>query len=94
MSPTIAECLEHARQCEWYAARFARFMKNDATIAPVNDVAQVLKMFISRPEKISFLSTIRNLTTASECRTSSASYPEHPAPFAVRGHVLVNTTAR
>jgi len=21
MSPTIAECLEHARQCEWYAAR-------------------------------------------------------------------------
>jgi hypothetical protein len=20
MSPTIAECLEHARQCEWYAA--------------------------------------------------------------------------
>jgi hypothetical protein len=21
MSPTIAECSEHARQCEWYAAR-------------------------------------------------------------------------
>ena len=21
MSPTIAECLEHARQCDWYAAR-------------------------------------------------------------------------
>jgi hypothetical protein len=21
MSPTIPECLEHARQCEWYAAR-------------------------------------------------------------------------
>jgi hypothetical protein len=21
MSTTIAECLEHARQCEWYAAR-------------------------------------------------------------------------
>jgi hypothetical protein len=21
MSPTIAECLEHVRQCEWYAAR-------------------------------------------------------------------------
>jgi hypothetical protein len=21
MSPTISECLEHARQCEWYAAR-------------------------------------------------------------------------
>jgi hypothetical protein len=21
MSPTIAECLEHARQCEWYAVR-------------------------------------------------------------------------
>jgi len=21
VSPTIAECLEHARQCEWYAAR-------------------------------------------------------------------------
>jgi hypothetical protein len=21
MSATIAECLEHARQCEWYAAR-------------------------------------------------------------------------
>jgi hypothetical protein len=21
MSPTIADCLEHARQCEWYAAR-------------------------------------------------------------------------
>jgi hypothetical protein len=21
MSPIIAECLEHARQCEWYAAR-------------------------------------------------------------------------
>ena len=21
MSPTIEECLEHARQCEWYAAR-------------------------------------------------------------------------
>jgi hypothetical protein len=21
MSPTIAQCLEHARQCEWYAAR-------------------------------------------------------------------------
>ena len=21
MSPTTAECLEHARQCEWYAAR-------------------------------------------------------------------------
>ena len=21
MPPTIAECLEHARQCEWYAAR-------------------------------------------------------------------------
>ena len=21
MSSTIAECLEHARQCEWYAAR-------------------------------------------------------------------------
>jgi hypothetical protein len=21
MSPTFAECLEHARQCEWYAAR-------------------------------------------------------------------------
>ena len=21
MSPTITECLEHARQCEWYAAR-------------------------------------------------------------------------
>ena len=21
MSPTIAECFEHARQCEWYAAR-------------------------------------------------------------------------
>jgi hypothetical protein len=21
MSPTIAECQEHARQCEWYAAR-------------------------------------------------------------------------
>jgi hypothetical protein len=21
MAPTIAECLEHARQCEWYAAR-------------------------------------------------------------------------
>jgi hypothetical protein len=21
MSPTIAECLEYARQCEWYAAR-------------------------------------------------------------------------
>jgi hypothetical protein len=21
MSPTIAECLEHARQCEWYTAR-------------------------------------------------------------------------
>ena len=21
MSPTIAECLEHAHQCEWYAAR-------------------------------------------------------------------------
>ena len=21
MSPTIAECLEHARQCAWYAAR-------------------------------------------------------------------------
>ena len=21
MSPTIAECLEHARQCGWYAAR-------------------------------------------------------------------------
>ena len=20
MSPTIAECIEHARQCEWYAA--------------------------------------------------------------------------
>ena len=20
MSPTIAECLEHARQCEWYTA--------------------------------------------------------------------------
>ena len=20
MSPTIADCLEHARQCEWYAA--------------------------------------------------------------------------
>jgi hypothetical protein len=23
MSPTVAECLEHARQCEWYAARTA-----------------------------------------------------------------------
>jgi hypothetical protein len=21
MSPTVAECLEHARHCEWYAAR-------------------------------------------------------------------------
>jgi hypothetical protein len=21
MSPTIEECIEHARQCEWYAAR-------------------------------------------------------------------------
>jgi hypothetical protein len=21
MSPTIAECFEHVRQCEWYAAR-------------------------------------------------------------------------
>jgi hypothetical protein len=21
MSPTIAECLEHVRQCEWYASR-------------------------------------------------------------------------
>jgi hypothetical protein len=21
MSPTIQECLEHARQCEWYAVR-------------------------------------------------------------------------
>jgi hypothetical protein len=21
VSPTIADCLEHARQCEWYAAR-------------------------------------------------------------------------
>ena len=21
MSPSIEECLEHARQCEWYAAR-------------------------------------------------------------------------
>ena len=21
MSPTVAECLEHVRQCEWYAAR-------------------------------------------------------------------------
>jgi hypothetical protein len=21
MSPTIAECLEHARKCEWYAVR-------------------------------------------------------------------------
>jgi hypothetical protein len=21
MSPTISECLEHARQCKWYAAR-------------------------------------------------------------------------
>ena len=21
MSPTIQECLDHARQCEWYAAR-------------------------------------------------------------------------
>lgn len=21
MSPTIAECLDHTRQCEWYAAR-------------------------------------------------------------------------
>jgi hypothetical protein len=21
MSPTIADCLEHARQCRWYAAR-------------------------------------------------------------------------
>jgi hypothetical protein len=21
MSPTVAECLEHARQCDWYAAR-------------------------------------------------------------------------
>ena len=21
MSPTVTECLEHARQCEWYAAR-------------------------------------------------------------------------
>jgi hypothetical protein len=21
MSPTVEECLEHARQCEWYAAR-------------------------------------------------------------------------
>ena len=21
MSPTIAQCLEHASQCEWYAAR-------------------------------------------------------------------------
>jgi hypothetical protein len=21
MSPTIEECLEHARQCEWYAVR-------------------------------------------------------------------------
>jgi len=21
MSPTTADCLEHARQCEWYAAR-------------------------------------------------------------------------
>ena len=21
MRPTVAECLEHARQCEWYAAR-------------------------------------------------------------------------
>ena len=21
MSPTIEECLEHARQCEWFAAR-------------------------------------------------------------------------
>ena len=21
MSPTVAECLERARQCEWYAAR-------------------------------------------------------------------------
>jgi hypothetical protein len=21
MSPTIADCLEHARRCEWYAAR-------------------------------------------------------------------------
>jgi hypothetical protein len=21
VSPTIAECLEHARKCEWYAAR-------------------------------------------------------------------------
>ena len=21
MSPTVAECLEHAHQCEWYAAR-------------------------------------------------------------------------
>jgi hypothetical protein len=23
MSTTISECLEHARQCEWYAARTA-----------------------------------------------------------------------
>jgi hypothetical protein len=21
MSPTISECLQHARQCEWYASR-------------------------------------------------------------------------
>jgi hypothetical protein len=21
MSPTVADCLEHAHQCEWYAAR-------------------------------------------------------------------------
>jgi hypothetical protein len=21
MSPTVEQCLEHARQCEWYAAR-------------------------------------------------------------------------
>jgi hypothetical protein len=47
MSPTVAECLEHARQCEWYAARTS----NEADRKFLLWRAQELKKLVEQKEQ-------------------------------------------
>jgi hypothetical protein len=57
MSPIIAECLEHARQCEWYAA-------------PTNDEAD-RKFLLWRAQQLKKLAEEKEREVRASARTAA-----------------------
>ena len=73
MSPTIAECLEHARQCEWYAAR-------------TND-EQDRKYLLRKAKHWTKLATKKELEIRASARAAAAeAFPEDHSRSEGRAH--------